>query len=79
MEALSFSPLGVTMSGSGSCILAWFETKELCEWAKSRYRGKHKTLILKTVLPQTQKANIFKNPFALSQEEIGAASGEGEE
>ena len=68
-EALSFSPLGAIMSGSGSCVLAWFETRELCEWAKSRYRGKFKTFLLKTVIPSEEKRKIFKNPFALSKEE----------
>ncbi len=51
-EALSFSPIDAIMSGSGSCVLAWFETRELCEWAKSRYKGKFKTFLLKTVLPE---------------------------
>lgn len=61
-EALSFSPLGVVMTGSGSCVLAMFETRELCEWAKSRYKGTFSTLILKTVCPKDQKT--LKNPFA---------------
>ena len=72
-EALSFSPLGVTMTGSGSCILAFFETKELCEWAKSRYRGKFRAYVAQTVVPDYQpklkKSSIFRNPFALTDEE----------
>ena len=68
-EALSFSPLGAVMSGSGSCVLAWFETKELCEWAKSRYKGKFKTLLLKTVAPEKEKRKLFRNPFALTETE----------
>ena len=62
-EALSFSPLGAVMTGSGSCVLALFETKELCEWAQSRYRGKFRTFILKTVNPEKQKQ--IKNPYLL--------------
>ena len=62
-EALSFSPLGAVMTGSGSAVLAMFETRELCEWAKSRYRGKYKTAVLKTVSPSEQK--ILKNPFVI--------------
>ena len=54
-QAESFSPLGTTMTGSGSCVVALFETKELCEWAKSRYRGKFKTIVAKTVLPKKEK------------------------
>lgn len=62
-EALSFSPLGVTMTGSGSCVLAFFETRELCEWAQSRYKGKFKTYVVKTVLPKEGKG--WRNPFVL--------------
>lgn len=67
-EASAFSPLGVVMTGSGSCVLALFETRELCEWAKSRYRGKFRTAVCKTVVPTEQKT--WKNPFALSSDEI---------
>ena len=69
-EVLSFSPLGAVMTGSGSCVFALFETRELCEWAKSRYKGKCKTFVLKTVVPKIQEKRIWKNPFALSAEEI---------
>ncbi|MBQ9730284.1 MAG: 4-(cytidine 5'-diphospho)-2-C-methyl-D-erythritol kinase [Clostridia bacterium] len=48
-EAQSFSPCGAVMTGSGSCVLALFETRELCEWAKSRYRGKAQAFVVKTV------------------------------
>ncbi len=68
-EALSFSPLGVVMTGSGSAVLALFETKELCEWAKSRYRGKCKTYVVKTVEQTEREKSIFRNPFVLSGEE----------
>ncbi len=71
-EALSFSPSGVVMTGSGSCVLALFETKELCEWAKSRYKGKFRTYVWKTVLPQDKHWG-WKNPFVLSVEEIAEA------
>ena len=75
-EAKEFSPLGVVMSGSGSCVLALFETRELCEWAQSRYKGKFRTYVTKTVLPdytKTKKTFGFKNPFVLSDEEIAEA------
>ena len=48
-ELKSFSPLGVNMTGSGSAVYALFESKELCEWARSRYKGKFNSLILKTI------------------------------
>lgn len=51
-ELRSFSPLGVNMTGSGSGVYALFENAEFCEWAKSRYRGKHLALRCKTVIPK---------------------------
>ena len=48
-EARSFSPLGAGVTGSGSAVFAVFETKELCEWAKSRYRGKFRTYVVHSV------------------------------
>ncbi len=66
-EAQSFSPIAVQMTGSGSGVLALFQNKELCEWAKSRYKGNFKTIVIKTVIPQEQ--NKWKNPFVLKQDE----------
>jgi 4-diphosphocytidyl-2-C-methyl-D-erythritol kinase len=65
-QARSFSPLGAVMTGSGSCVLAMFETRELCEWAQSRYRGKFRTLVLKTCVPKSIKK--WRNPFILDEE-----------
>lgn len=50
-EALDFSPLGATMTGSGSAVVALFETKELRDWAKSRYKGKFRTYAVETISP----------------------------
>lgn len=72
-EATSFSPFGAVMTGSGSCVLALFETRELCQWAKSRYRGKCTAFVLKTVVPETQEKRSWKNPFVLSREELERA------
>lgn len=70
LEAVqNLSPLGATMTGSGSGVIALFETKELCEWAKSRIRGKWKTMVIKTLDPQAKQGG-WRNPFALSQDEI---------
>lgn len=72
-EAQSFSPSGVVMTGSGSGILALFETKELCEWAKSRYQGKALAVVCSTLTPDYQnvkRSSGWRNPFALSPEEI---------
>lgn len=44
-----FSPLGASMTGSGSASFALFENRELCEWARSRYRGNCRTFVLKSV------------------------------
>lgn len=64
-EAQSFSPLGVVMTGSGSCVMAMFETRELAEWAKSRYRGKYACFTCKTVAKKDTKK--WKNPFVLGE------------
>lgn len=37
------------MTGSGSGVFAVFETQELAEWARSRYRGDCRAYVLKTV------------------------------
>lgn len=68
-EAKSFSPLGYGMTGSGSAAFALFESAELCEWAKSRYRGKFRTMVVNSVIPQEKIK--FRSPFALDEEEIG--------
>jgi len=51
-EAQSFSPQAACMTGSGSGVFALFETPELCAWAKSRYAGKFRTFLTKTVVPK---------------------------
>ena len=74
-EAKSFSPLGVVMTGSGSGVLALFESKELCEWAKSRYRGKSRAYVIKTLVPTIEEERkrkaerVWRNPFVLTEEE----------
>lgn len=47
-ELEAFAPSGVNMTGSGSGVYAIFPTRELRDWAKSRYRGKFKSIELKT-------------------------------
>ena len=51
-ELKEFDPFGVTMTGSGSAVVALFENAEFCAYAKSRYRGKFKVIQLKTVIPK---------------------------
>lgn len=68
-EAKSFSPLGAGMTGSGSAVFALFETRELAEWARSRYRGKARALCVKSMDGRGMKG--AKNPFVLSDEEQG--------
>lgn len=67
-EAKSFAPLGVNMTGSGSVVYAMFETRELCEWAQSRYKGKCRTIVTKTIVPKER--GEWKNPYYLSEKEI---------
>ena len=45
-ELKEFAPLAVNMTGSGSGVYALFENKEMCSYAKSRYRGRAKAYIL---------------------------------
>ena len=77
-EALSFSPLGAVMTGSGSGVVALFAHKELCEWAKSRYKGKCDAFVISTVTPdytnkKKKKTKLsFANPFVLTDEERNA-------
>ena len=59
------SPLCAVMSGSGSACYALFETRELAEWAKSRYRGKCRAIV--TGCPRIPKK--MRNPFVLSEDE----------
>ena len=48
-NAVSFAPLGVNMTGSGSAVYAVFESAEMCRYVASRYRGKAKLIQTKTV------------------------------
>lgn len=80
-QAKYFSPLGACMSGSGSAVFALFETKELCDWAKSRYKGKFKVFTAKTVVPdytgkKKRKFGLWRNPYRLSEEEEKLIEGE---
>ena len=71
--AKGFSPLGSVMTGSGSGVLAMFEHKELCQWAQSRYKGKGKTYVIETLVPDytvTKKGSKWRNPFVLTEEEM---------
>ncbi len=49
LEARSFSPLGVNMTGSGSAVYALFDTRELRDWAYSRYQGKFRLIKAETI------------------------------
>ena len=76
-EGKAFSPLGAVMSGSGRAVLVLFENREFCAWAKSRYKGEFDVYETVTVQPDytIKKRNAFwRNPFALSEEEILNAS-----
>ncbi|MDE6059468.1 MAG: 4-(cytidine 5'-diphospho)-2-C-methyl-D-erythritol kinase [Clostridia bacterium] len=70
-EALSalrhFSPSGAGMTGSGSACFAAFPTRELCEWAKSRYRGKCRAYVLKSIDPKNKRG--VKNIYSVEDEE----------
>lgn len=46
----ALGPLGVTMTGSGSCVYALFENDQFARYALSRYRGKCRAFTAKTHL-----------------------------
>lgn len=68
-EARAFSPSACAVTGSGSAVFALFESEELCRWAKSRYRGKFRARVVKTVRP---RGRLWRSPFFLDPEEPGA-------
>lgn len=49
-----FDPLGVGMTGSGSGVFALFENEQFLRYAQSRYRGKAKFFMTKTVIPSME-------------------------
>jgi len=67
-QAADFSPVGYGMSGSGSGVFALFENDEFCRWAKSRYKGRFKTRIVKSVVPEKDEAPK-KSLYGLTEEE----------
>lgn len=56
-QLCNLAPLGVTMTGSGSCVYALFENDQFCAYAHSRYRGNFTAIIAKTYLPVREKNN----------------------
>ena len=70
--AVGFSPDGAVMTGSGSAVLALFETPEFCTWAQSRYKGKARTYVVKTV---SKKKRAWRNPFRLTDREKALSTG----
>lgn len=76
-EVEGLSPMGWAMTGSGSAVFAMYKTKELCEWAASRYRGRGRAMVTCTLDPAAaeQKKKIkWRNPFVLSKEETENAN-----
>lgn len=61
-EIKEFCPDGFSMTGSGSCCFGIFKDFEMCDYAKSRYKGKFKTY---AVSSYKEIKNILKNPFIL--------------
>lgn len=54
-ELKEFDPLGVNMTGSGSGVYAVFENDEFARYAKSRYLGKYRFILTKTVTPSREE------------------------
>ncbi len=51
-ELSRFAPLGVNMSGSGSCVYALFENDSFSSYALSRYKGDCRAMQVKTYIPK---------------------------
>lgn len=76
-EVESLSPMGWTMTGSGSAVFAMYRTRELCEWAASRYRGRGRAIVTYTLDPavtERKKKIKWRNPYVLSKEETESAN-----
>ena len=56
-EAAAFSPLGYGMTGSGSAAFALFDSREMLDWAKSRYKGVFRAIAAESVVPK--KKTLF--------------------
>lgn len=54
-ELEEFAPLGVNMTGSGSGVYAVMENDQFTQYIKSRYRGRHRIILTKTVLPKAEE------------------------
>lgn len=50
-----FSPVGASMTGSGSSAFGLFATRALCGWAKSSYKGKFGAYALDAIYPANKK------------------------
>ena len=50
-----FDPLGVNMTGSGSGVFALFENDQFLRYAQSRYRGRARFIMTKTVIPSMEE------------------------
>ncbi|MGN0807093.1 MAG: 4-(cytidine 5'-diphospho)-2-C-methyl-D-erythritol kinase [Candidatus Coproplasma sp.] len=53
-ELESFAPLGVNMTGSGSGVYAVMENEQFTRYISSRYRGGHRVILTKTVIPKAE-------------------------
>lgn len=47
-----FDPLGVNMTGSGSGVYAIAQNDQFTRYMDSRYRGRHRLILTKTVIPK---------------------------
>ncbi|MDD6995348.1 MAG: hypothetical protein SPH68_05640 [Candidatus Borkfalkiaceae bacterium] len=56
-EAAAFSPPGYGMTGSGSAAFAMFDSREMLDWAKSRYHGAFRAIAAESVVPK--KKTLF--------------------
>lgn len=60
-ELEEFAPLGVNMTGSGSGVYAVMENDQFTRYLHSRYRGRHRLILTKTVVPKAEEQLWQKN------------------
>ncbi|MGN0813118.1 MAG: 4-(cytidine 5'-diphospho)-2-C-methyl-D-erythritol kinase [Candidatus Coproplasma sp.] len=59
-ELEEFAPLGVNMTGSGSGVYTVMENEQFTRYLYSRYRGRHRMILTKTVIPKSEEGLWLK-------------------
>lgn len=66
-EAAAFSPLGYGMTGSGSAAFAMFDSREMLDWAKSRYKGAFRAIAAESEAPGKKRPFFDFSPYSRAE------------